>query len=643
MAELVAQPPDHFACPLTFELMVDPVVDPTSGTTYEKAAIVEWLTKNATSPVSGAALRPSQLVPNLALRNAIDEWREAHGVPAPPRSPTPRRGAAHPPRRPSAAASAPVWEFEDGPSGSGAWRRFDADGAAQAVRAAASSSAAAPAPTVDTGAMTQTNVGRALAQIAPRTEQIRHLRDQLAEQTLMREQCVKMGVKDKSVLSMIAVSADKTRKALASAEQRLVAAEAHVDEVTCMTATSIASRLVADRHGYQAALDRLDAAEPGMDREREEEYDEHHFAHKAKILAKTARGFNVVMHNKEQTANTEYREGFGKDAGVKHYEHDLPPERVVCHDSGHVLQAISAYQKDRQSVDHLAPEFLVRLYADAERTLPLLSALADDVKAKVGTVKVFVAPLKTYGRAIQKALEKYRGDFRRLTDLCRMTVECGALSDVERVLGALSGRADFKVAFVKDRLARHYDASSLGGYRDMLINLRCATTGHVCELQISVADLLALKHGGGHATTNWRGRWASSMTTPTTTSGAGAARARRVVSLFKTYAGPKTTLAASASFFTRCPNLVDFRVQNANLAGPVPPEMGRCAKLTNLQIWGNQFSGPLPRELANCALLASLGGVENGRMKGIVGPCPAEILAMPRLTQAERDGLARLS
>ena len=559
----------------------------------------------------------------------------------------------------------------------------------------------------------------------------------------MREQCVKMGVKDKSVLSMIAVSADKTRKALASAEQRLVAAEAHVDEVTCMTATSIASRLVADRHGYQAALDRLDAAEPGvldrvgvaaataaprdnlrpgaivgavllpeeMDREREEEYDEHHFAHKAKILAKTARGFNVVMHNKEQTANTEYREGFGKDAGVKHYEHDLPPERVVCHDSGHVLQAISAYQKDRQSVDHLAPEFLVRLYADAERTLPLLSALADDVKAKVGTVKVFVAPLKTYGRAIQKALEKYRGDFRRLTDLCRMTVECGALSDVEQVLGALSGRADFKVAFVKDRLARHYDASSLGGYRDMLINLRCATTGHVCELQISVADLLALKHGGGHATyklartlglfdvnaydhigaltprvvrrvsagiihkvacnawsnlgetfdafvaalrspgcmlrhielrclTDWPpSRTLADLLEPLSACGA----TLQVVSLFKTYAGPKTTLAASASFFARCPNLVDFRVQNANLAGPVPPELGRCAKLTNLQIWGNQFSGPLPRELANCALLASLGGVENGRMKGIVGPCPAEILAMPRLTQAARDGLARLS
>lgn len=275
MAEL-AQPPDHFACPLTFELMVDPVVDPTSGTTYEKAAIVEWLTKNATSPVSGAALRPSQLVPNLALRNAIDEWREAHGVPAPPRvveataaaeavevvdvdaieglpeaeatpidltapdaidltsPPRPARAAAagsgggggsggrwefrgddgawqpfdadaseaveqafgSNPRGavgyrargneyhvdfsdmtqtntassverrirrvdPSAAASAPVWEFEDGPSGSGAWRRFDADGAAQAESARGGQfcfGRGSGTYFVDTGAMTQTNV-----------------------------------------------------------------------------------------------------------------------------------------------------------------------------------------------------------------------------------------------------------------------------------------------------------------------------------------------------------------------------------------------------------------------------------------------------------------------------------------------------
>ena len=70
---------------MTFELMAEPVVDPTSGTTYEKAAICEWLGKNATSPVSGQPLAATSLVPNLALRNAIEEWCQAHGVAAPAR------------------------------------------------------------------------------------------------------------------------------------------------------------------------------------------------------------------------------------------------------------------------------------------------------------------------------------------------------------------------------------------------------------------------------------------------------------------------------------------------------------------------------------------------------------------------------
>ena len=76
--------PDYFACPLTFELMVEPVVDPTTGTTYEKAAICEWLSKNATSPVSGRPLAMADLVPNSALRGAIETWRKDHIVPAAP-------------------------------------------------------------------------------------------------------------------------------------------------------------------------------------------------------------------------------------------------------------------------------------------------------------------------------------------------------------------------------------------------------------------------------------------------------------------------------------------------------------------------------------------------------------------------------
>ena len=115
----------------------------------------------------------------------------------------------------------------------------------------------------------------------------------------------------------------------------------------------------------------------------------------------------------------------------------------------------------------------------------------------------------------------------------------------------------------------------------------------------------------------------------------------QVVSIFKTYAGPATTLAASADFFRRVPNLVDFRVQGANLTGPVPPELGCCPKLTNLQVWGNAFSGTIPAELANCAMLPSLGGLEKPKMSGIVGPVPPAVLAMPCLTQPTRDFLAR--
>lgn len=52
--------------------MTDPVVDP-EGNTYEREAIMDWLSKNSTSPITRTPLRASQLVPNRALRAAIEE------------------------------------------------------------------------------------------------------------------------------------------------------------------------------------------------------------------------------------------------------------------------------------------------------------------------------------------------------------------------------------------------------------------------------------------------------------------------------------------------------------------------------------------------------------------------------------------
>jgi hypothetical protein len=67
--------PESYYCPITHELMVDPVIDP-EGNTYERSAIVEWLKKNPTSPFTKNPLFVSDLHPNRALRDSIDLVRK---------------------------------------------------------------------------------------------------------------------------------------------------------------------------------------------------------------------------------------------------------------------------------------------------------------------------------------------------------------------------------------------------------------------------------------------------------------------------------------------------------------------------------------------------------------------------------------
>jgi hypothetical protein len=66
-----------FFCPITSQIMKDPVVDP-EGNSYERAAIEGWLRRNTTSPITRSPLRPEDLVPNRALRAAIELQREGH-------------------------------------------------------------------------------------------------------------------------------------------------------------------------------------------------------------------------------------------------------------------------------------------------------------------------------------------------------------------------------------------------------------------------------------------------------------------------------------------------------------------------------------------------------------------------------------
>jgi hypothetical protein len=65
--------PQAFLCPLTWEVMRDPVVD-SNGHTYDRSAIEHWLQTNKRSPLTNTLLRRSRLKPNHALKDAIDGW-----------------------------------------------------------------------------------------------------------------------------------------------------------------------------------------------------------------------------------------------------------------------------------------------------------------------------------------------------------------------------------------------------------------------------------------------------------------------------------------------------------------------------------------------------------------------------------------
>uniref|UniRef100_A0A0E0M555 U-box domain-containing protein n=1 Tax=Oryza punctata TaxID=4537 RepID=A0A0E0M555_ORYPU len=94
-AELELPVPPEFRCPISLDLMRDPVVGPT-GITYDRAGIEAWLLaagarKTATTcPVTKGDLRADDLVPNHALRRVIQAWCVANRCRGVERIPTPR-------------------------------------------------------------------------------------------------------------------------------------------------------------------------------------------------------------------------------------------------------------------------------------------------------------------------------------------------------------------------------------------------------------------------------------------------------------------------------------------------------------------------------------------------------------------------
>lgn len=82
--------PSHFRCPISLDLMRDPVTLST-GITYDRQSIEKWIENgNQTCPVTNQVLSSFDQIPNHAIRRMIQDWcveNRSHGI---ERIPTPR-------------------------------------------------------------------------------------------------------------------------------------------------------------------------------------------------------------------------------------------------------------------------------------------------------------------------------------------------------------------------------------------------------------------------------------------------------------------------------------------------------------------------------------------------------------------------
>ena len=65
--------PEMFLCPISMDIMTDPVIM-CDGFSYDRQCIEHWLAASNLSPMTGLPLTRDTLIPNVALRQAIEAF-----------------------------------------------------------------------------------------------------------------------------------------------------------------------------------------------------------------------------------------------------------------------------------------------------------------------------------------------------------------------------------------------------------------------------------------------------------------------------------------------------------------------------------------------------------------------------------------
>lgn len=72
--ESMIEIPEQFICPITQELMQDPVVTK-YGQSYERSAILEWISQGKDCPLTRQPLTLGGIITNHPLRSKIRQWQ----------------------------------------------------------------------------------------------------------------------------------------------------------------------------------------------------------------------------------------------------------------------------------------------------------------------------------------------------------------------------------------------------------------------------------------------------------------------------------------------------------------------------------------------------------------------------------------
>jgi len=116
------------------------------------------------------------------------------------------------------------------------------------------------------------------------------------------------------------------------------------------------------------------------------------------------------------------------------------------------------------------------------------------------------ANVKSVERSIEKSTRSYGKDVSHLVDICRQSIYFSSVAGVAACLASISNDPDVRLARIKNRFDPDLDSAESAGYRNLAINLRLDTAEtralgveiHVCEVQILLLHMAAIKNNEGH-------------------------------------------------------------------------------------------------------------------------------------------------